>query len=91
MKDSKEDAEEDVDLFAGADDRDGQGEEELEDEVTSAGTSSPSATANVFSVFGTAQRDRDDDDNTDGLFFPAGAQEGGKFTVELEDNSQLLK
>ena len=87
---------EDVDLFASSDDKDGQHEDnEEEEELLAAAKSSaaPLPTSNVkgFSIFMTDDNGEDDDADMNNLFIPAGADEGKKIDIDVEDNSKLLE
>jgi len=79
-------------LFASSDDKDGHREDiEEEEEFLAAAkfSAAPLPTSNVkgFSIF----RTDDDDTDVNNLFVPAGADEGKKVDVDVEDNSKLLE
>lgn len=87
---------EDVDLFASSDDKDGQHEDnEVEEELLTAAKSStaPLSTSNVkgFSIFSTDDNEDDNAGDMNNLFIPAGADEGKKIDIDVEDNSKLLE
>lgn len=87
---------EDVDLFASSYDKDGQHEDnEVEEELLTAAKSStaPLSTSNVkgFSIFSTDDNEDDNAGDMNNLFIPAGADEGKKIDIDVEDNSKLLE
>ena len=87
---------EDVDLFASSDVKDGQHEDsEEEEELLAAAKSSAASlsTSNVkgFSIFSTDDNLDDNDADMNNLFIPAGADEGKKIDIDVEDNSKLLE
>ena len=85
---------EDVDLFAKTDETDvaqNNGNEEDEEEdlfATAKGSSEAQMTG--FSIFDNNDKEDLDDEDINKLFIPAGADEN-KISLEVEDNSQLLK
>lgn len=85
---------EDVDLFAKTDETDvaqNNGNEEDEEEdlfAVAKGSSEEQMTG--FSIFDNNDKEDLDDEDINKLFIPAGADEN-KISLEIEDNSQLLK
>lgn len=87
---------EDVDLFANADEKDAQNEDNEDEEELFAGVKSsqsasvPTAQVKGFSIFRTD--DKEDDEDIKDLFIPAGADEKSrKIDIDVEDNSKLLE
>lgn len=95
-RNTQEEIADDVDLFAGADGKDGQTEdrdEEEEELFSAAKSSAPLSSSRVkgFSIFSTDDKDDANDEDINTLFVPAGAEERNTVNLEIEDNSELLK
>lgn len=84
---------EDVDLFAKTDETDvaqnNGNEEEEEEDLFAIAKGSSEAQMTGFSIFNNNDKE-DIDEDINKLFIPAGADEN-KISLEIEDNSQLLK
>jgi len=85
---------EDVDLFAKTDETDvaqnNGNEEEEEEDLFAIAKGSSEAQMTGFSIFGNNDKEDMDDEDINKLFIPAGVDEN-KISLEIEDNSQLLK
>ena len=83
-------------MFASSDDKDGHREDnEEEEELLAAAKFSaaplPTSSVKGFSIFRTDDNEDDDVTDVNNLFVPAGADEGKKVDVDVEDNSKLLE
>lgn len=85
---------EDVDLFAKTDETDvaqnNGNEEEEEEDLFAIAKGSSEAQVTGFSIFSNNDKEDLDDEDINKLFIPAGADEN-MISLEIEDNSQLLK
>ena len=85
---------EDVDLFAKTDETDvaqnNGNEEDEEEDLFAIAKGSSEAQMTGFSIFDNNDKEDLDDEDINKLFIPAGADEN-KISLEIEDNSQLLK
>ena len=85
---------EDVDLFAKTDETDvaqnNGNEEDAEEDLFAIAKGSSETQMTGFSIFGNNDKEDLDDEDINKLFIPAGADEN-KISLEIEDNSQLLK
>ena len=82
---------EDVDLFAKTDETDvAQNNGNEEEDLFAIAKGSSEAQMTGFSIFDNNDKEDLDDEDINKLFIPAGADEN-KISLEIEDNSQLLK